>query len=65
MCEIMFTLNYWLCFGKSVVRIELEVMHHLLASFAREIEIRAFAAVERHRALWSEVMYVVPHKYQG
>lgn len=25
-------------------------MHHLLASLGREIEVRAFAAVERHRA---------------
>lgn len=48
MCEVMLTLEAWLCFGKSVARTELEAMHHLLASFAREIEIRAFAAVERH-----------------
>lgn len=31
-----------------VIRTEFEAVHHLLASFARGIEIRAFAAVERH-----------------
>ena len=30
------------------MRTEFEAVHHLLASFAREIVIRAFAAVDRH-----------------
>lgn len=65
MCEVMFTLKLLAVFGKSVVRIELETMHHLLARFSREIKIRAFAAVERHSTLYSEVMYIVLHICQG
>lgn len=65
MGEVKFTLKLLAVFWKSVVRIELEAMHHLLSSFVKEDEITAFAAVERHRAVLFEVVYMVLHCCQS
>lgn len=40
-------------------------MNHLLASFSRDIKIRAFVAEVRHGTLESKVMYIVLYICQG